>query len=69
MKRPNGKEIRTELERRRLHEAEETRRVDAAEDARTAEATQRLMESTYLGLDDLEAAHRRSEGRIHASTR
>ncbi len=36
MKRPNAREIRTELPRRRLHEAEQTRTVDAAQSARTA---------------------------------
>lgn len=63
MKRPSIDEIREELARRRAVEAEETRRVQAIEDARIAEATERFLESTYLSLDDLEAAHRGSERR------
>ncbi len=69
MKRPSAHTIRSKLERRRLLEAEESRMADARDDARRAEATERFLESVYLGLDDLESARSEPKCGRHAAPR
>ncbi len=63
MKRPDAKQIRAELERRRLAEAQAMVRSDAIGDARVAKAFDVLMNGRVRDLDDLEALHTASAGR------
>ncbi len=63
MKRPDAKQIRAELERRRLAEAQAVARSDAIADARVAKAFDVLMDGRERDLDDLEARLTASAGR------
>ena len=56
MKRPSAEQIRTELNRRRLHEAEAMARSDAIMDARVGQAVNIQIAGRDRDRDDFETA-------------